>query len=82
MDGAGDVVNGVRLVDELAGRVVIEADGAWVGQLGQTRVIGLGSGEQFGSAMAAAIISRPSSECPMVNTFTRGLDASSRRKYL
>ena len=35
-----------------------------------------------GSAMAAAIISRPSSECPMVKTLTRGLLDSSMRKYL
>jgi hypothetical protein len=32
--------------------------------------------------MAAAIISCPSSERPIVKTFTRGLLASSRRKYL
>jgi len=33
-------------------------------------------------ANAAAIISRPSSEWPMVNTFTLGLFSSSSRKYL
>ena len=37
-------------------------------------------GPSAGVAMATAIISRPSSLCPIVNTFTRGVDFSSSRK--
>ena len=47
VNGAGDVVDGPGLVDELAGGGVVEVDGAGVRQLGQAGVVGLGAGEQF-----------------------------------
>ena len=47
VDGAGDVVDGPGLVDELARFGVIEADRARVGKLGQARVILFRAREQF-----------------------------------
>ena len=35
----------------------------------------------FSSVIASSTISRPSSECPMVNSRTRGEEAASARQY-
>ena len=48
VDGAGDVVDGDGLVNELGGSGVVQMQGARVAELGETGVVLLGGLEQFG----------------------------------
>ena len=48
VDGAGDVVDRVRLIDQRAGLGVVEIDGARIAELGQTLLVGIGVLQQVG----------------------------------
>ena len=77
MQSAGDVVDRHRRGNQLRGLLVIHLDFARIGELRETRAIFLELREVGLELTATAIISRPSSDVPIENTFTRGLAFSS-----